>query len=249
VTGPVLELSDVEMRYPDGTHAVGGVSMRLPAGEFASVVGASGCGKSTLLRIASGLMAPTRGTALNHATGHTGYVFQDATLLPWRSVRRNVELLAELHRLPRAERQRRAAAAIDRVGLGAFARHRPAALSGGMRMRASLARTLALSPRLLLLDEPFGALDELTREHLGEQLQELFLADRFAALLVTHSITEAVFLSSRVLVMSPRPGTVVAEVTVPFDYPRPPEIRFSPEFATVAARVSGSLRGEAVPVT
>jgi NitT/TauT family transport system ATP-binding protein len=234
------------MRYPDRTHAIQDVSMRLAAREFISVVGASGCGKSTLLRIASGLMQPTGGTALNHATGQTGYVFQDPTLLPWRSVVRNVELLTELHRLPRAERRRRADAAIERVGLSEFARHKPAALSGGMRMRASLARTLALSPRLLLLDEPFGALDELTRERLGEQLAELFAADRFAALLVTHSVVEAVYLSSRVLVMSPRPGTIVAEVPVPFDYPRPPEIRFSTEFTAVAARISKSLRAEAV---
>jgi NitT/TauT family transport system ATP-binding protein len=241
----MLDLAGVAMRYPDGTEALRDVSLRLAGGEFVSVVGTSGCGKSTLLRIASGLLRPTGGRATNHAGGGTGYVFQDATLLPWRSVRHNVELLAELHRLPRAERHRLATAALARVGLAGFDRHRPAALSGGMRMRASLARALTLSPRLLLLDEPFGALDELTRERLGEQLQELFLADRFAALLVTHSISEAVFLSSRVLVMSPRPGTVLAEVPVPFDYPRPSRLRFSAEFAAVAAAVSGALRAPA----
>jgi NitT/TauT family transport system ATP-binding protein len=244
--GPVLELSGVGHTFPDGTRALRGLSLRLSAGEFVSVVGPSGCGKSTLLRVASGLCRPTEGGAENRAA-RTGYVFQDPTLLPWRSVRRNVELLGELHRLPRAERQRRAGAAIQRVGLGEFARHRPAALSGGMRMRASLARALTLDPDLFLLDEPFGALDELTRERLTEQLHDLFAADRFAALLVTHSVAEAVHLSSRVIVLSDRPGTVVAEVAVPFDYPRSPVLRFSAEFGAVAARVSAALRGERGP--
>jgi len=223
------------------------VSLRLAAGEFVSVVGPSGCGKSTLLRVASGLMPPSQGRATNRAGNDTGYVFQDATLFPWRTLHRNVTLLAELRGQPRAERDRRAEEAIARVGLSGFAAHKPAALSGGMRMRASLARALVLAPRLLLLDEPFGALDELTRERLGELLQALFVADRFAALLVTHSITEAVYLSGRVVVMSPRPGRVVAEVAVPFDYPRPPQLRYQSEFAEVAAEVSRVLREEAAP--
>ena len=251
VTRPeaVLELSGVGVTYPDGTQACTGVSFRLAAGEFVSVVGPSGCGKSTLLRVASGLMAPSEGTATNRAGDGTGYVFQDATLFPWRTLLRNVTLLAELRGQPRAERERRAAEAIDRVGLDGFAGHKPAALSGGMKMRASLARALVLSPRLLLLDEPFSALDELTRERLGELLQELFVTDQFAALLVTHSITEAVYLSGRVLVMSARPGTVLTEVTVPFAYPRSPRLRYEPEFAEVAAAVSKALRAEAVPAT
>ena len=244
--GPVLELRGVGLTFPDGTRALRGLSLRLSPGEFVSVVGPSGCGKSTLLRIASGLCRPAEGGAENRAA-RTGYVFQDPTLLPWRSVRRNVELLGELHRLPRAERQRRAGAAIHRVGLGEFARHRPAALSGGMRMRASLARALTLDPDLFLLDEPFGALDELTRERLTEQLHDLFTADGFAALLVTHSIGEAVHLSSRVIVLSDRPGTVTAEVAVPFPYPRSPGLRFSAEFGAMAARVSAALRGERDP--
>lgn len=239
----VLELAGVRMTYPDGTEALGEVSLRLAPGEFVAVVGPSGCGKSTLLRIASGLARPTGGTAINHATGSTGYVFQDATLLPWRSLRHNVELLGELSGLPRQVRRQRAGEAIDRVGLAGFAGHRPAALSGGMRMRASLARALTLSPELFLLDEPFGALDELTRERLGERLQDLYLADRFATLLVTHSVAEAVFLASRVLVMSARPGTVIAEIPVPFDHPRPPQVRFTPCFATSAGAVSRALRG------
>jgi NitT/TauT family transport system ATP-binding protein len=231
----------VTLRYPNRTLALDGVSLRLNAGEFVSVVGPSGCGKSTLLHIAAGLATPTIGRA-TRATTRIGYVFQDPTLLPWRSVARNVELLGELHRLPRAQRRERARAAIDRVGLAEFTAHKPATLSGGMRMRASLARALTLDPDLFLFDEPFGALDVLTRERLGEQLQELFAADRFGALLVTHSISEAVYLSSRVLVMSPRPGRLVAEVEVPIGYPRPPDVRFSGEFTAAAARVSEALR-------
>jgi NitT/TauT family transport system ATP-binding protein len=239
---PVLELADVQMVYPGGTEAVAGVSLQLDAGEFVAIVGPSGCGKSTLLRIASGLARPTGGTAVNHAAEATGYAFQDATLLAWRDLRRNVELLAELHKLPRAQRRSRARGAIERVGLAGFGAHKPAALSGGMRMRAALARELVLSPRLFLMDEPFGALDELTRERLGEQLLELFAADRWAALLVTHSVAEAVYLASRVLVMSPRPGRIVAEIEVPFDYPRQPELRFSPRFTALAGEVSRVLR-------
>jgi NitT/TauT family transport system ATP-binding protein len=238
----VLELADVQMVYPGGTHAVAEVSLRLAAGEFVAIVGPSGCGKSTLLRIASGLMRPTSGTALNHCAEATGFVFQDATLLAWRDLLRNVALLAELHKLPRRQRRSRARDAIGRVGLGGFAGHKPAALSGGMRMRAALARELVLSPRLFLMDEPFGALDELTRERLGEQLLDLFAADRWGALLVTHSVAEACFLASRVLVMSPRPGRIVAEIEVPFTYPRAPELRFDQQFTAVAGQVSRVLR-------
>jgi NitT/TauT family transport system ATP-binding protein len=244
----LLDLTEVTLRYPNGTLALDGVSLRLGAGEFVAVVGPSGCGKSTLLHVAAGLAEPTAGSATRLAAS-VGYVFQDATLLPWRSVARNVELLGELHRIPRARRRERARAAIDRVGLTEFARHKPATLSGGMRMRASLARALTLAPDLFLFDEPFGALDQLTREQLGEQLQELFTADRFGALLVTHSVVEAVYLSSRVLVMSARPGRVVAEVAVPIGYPRPPDFRFSTEFTAAAARVSEALRGTGDPHT
>jgi NitT/TauT family transport system ATP-binding protein len=242
----LLDLSEVTLRYPNDILALGGVSVRLAAGEFVSVVGPSGCGKSTLLHIAAGLTQPSSGVATRTAAS-VAYVFQDPTLLPWRSVARNVELLCELHRMPREQRRTRARVAIDRVGLSEFALHKPATLSGGMRMRASLARALTLEPDLFLFDEPFGALDELTRQRLGEQLLELFTLDRFGALLVTHSITEAVFLSTRVLVMSPRPGRVVAQIPVPIGYPRPAEVRFSSEFTTAAARVAQALRGTGYP--
>jgi NitT/TauT family transport system ATP-binding protein len=235
------------MVYPGGIAALQRVSVTLHRGELIAVVGPSGCGKSTLLRLAAGLTAPTGGQ-LRRASARIGYVFQDPTLLPWRSVRRNVELFAELHRLPRAERRRRAAAAIERVGLTEFARRRPGTLSGGMRMRASLARTLALAPDLFLFDEPFSAVDELTRSRLGEDVQRLFVADRFGAVFVTHSVAEAVYLASRVVVMSSRPGRVLAEIEVPLPYPRDPTVRFSSGFTELAARVAEVLRRDGAAV-
>jgi NitT/TauT family transport system ATP-binding protein len=240
----VLSLDRVQLTYPDGTAALAGVSVELAAGELVAVVGPSGGGKSSLLRIAAGLTAPTGGTVAR-GIDRIGFVFQDPTLLPWRTVRRNVELAGELTGMAGPERRDRAAAAIERVGLTDFARHRPRTLSGGMRMRASLARALTLRPDLLLLDEPFGALDELTRARLGDELQGLFVADGIAALLVTHSIAEAVHLADRVLVLSDRPGRVLAEVAVAFDRPRPPGLRFTAEFAKVAGEISAALLGGA----
>ena len=240
--GPAVSFDHVGMTFPDGTHAVDEVTFSLDRGEFVTVVGPSGCGKSTLLRIASGLLTPTAGR-ISIDRDHLGYVFQDATLLPWRTVRRNVELLAELRGIPTAERRSRVAAAIEMVGLGGFEHHYPKSLSGGMKMRASLARTLTLRPPVLLFDEPFGAVDEITREHLNDQTQAIFRAEGFAGLFITHSISEAVFMSTRVLVMSPRPGRLVAEFDVPFPYPRPPEVRFDPEFATLSGDISKALRG------
>jgi NitT/TauT family transport system ATP-binding protein len=206
-----------------------------------AIVGPSGCGKSTLLRLASHLTTPSAGE-IHVGAGHLGYVFQDATLLPWRTVQRNVELLAELAGVPRSERAALAAQAIALTGLQGFEQHRPRALSGGMRMRVSLARALTMRPNIFLFDEPFGALDEITREHLGGELLNLFARERFAGLFVTHSVSEAAFLASRVLVMSPRPGHIVTEVEVPFAYPRPPELRFEPEFAAIAGEISARLR-------
>jgi NitT/TauT family transport system ATP-binding protein len=242
---PALRFTDVGKRFPDGTVALTGVNIDVANGEFVSIVGPSGCGKSTLLRIASGLTKVSEGKVDVRAST-VGYVFQDPTLLPWRSVRKNVELLAELAKMPKAERRQRAAEAIKLVGLTGFERHRPRALSGGMRMRVSLARSLVLQPDLFLFDEPFGAVDEITRERLNDELLQLFLARGFAALFVTHSVSEAVFLATRVIVMSPRPGRVLGDFSIPFDYPRQPQLRFSDEFAHVAARVSRCLRSDEV---
>jgi NitT/TauT family transport system ATP-binding protein len=241
VSDPILQLSHVHKRFDEGTVALGDVSLTVERGEFVSVVGPSGCGKSTLLRIIAGLTRATSGD-VHCDTGDIGYVFQDATLLPWRTVRRNVELPGELRGLPRAERRRRATEAIAMVGLGEFAGYRPRALSGGMKMRVSLARALTMSPSLFLFDEPFGALDAITRERLGDELQALYATRRFAAVFVTHAVSEAVFLSSRVLVMAARGGRILADIAVPGGFPRPPETRYAMESATIATEIQRHLR-------
>jgi len=241
-TAPALSFNGVSMVYPDGTHALSETSFDVSPGEFVTVVGPSGCGKSTLLKIASGLNPPTTGSVMVDRT-KVGYVFQDATLLQWRNVLRNVELLAELQGIPKAERRRRAQASVELVGLAGFERKYPKQLSGGMKMRASLARTLVLDPKVFLFDEPFGAVDEITRERLNDEVIGLFGRERFAGLFITHSISEAVFLSTRVLVMSARPGRIIAEFKVPFEYPRVPELRFNPEFARLSGEISLQLRG------
>ena len=238
----VLSFDGVSKVFPDGTHALDGISFSVSSGEFVTLVGPSGCGKSTLLRIASNLDTPTGGS-VDVDRDRIGYIFQDATLMPWRTVLGNVELLGELHGHSREERRRLAQAAIATVGLEGFEGHYPKALSGGMRMRASIARTLTLNPPLFLFDEPFGALDQITRERLNEETLSLFMRERFAALFITHSIYEAVYLSTRVLVMSPRPGRIVASFDVPFEYPRAAELRFDASFAELTGAVSAALRG------
>jgi NitT/TauT family transport system ATP-binding protein len=236
-----LGFERVSKVFPDGTQAVEDVTFEVQAREMVAIVGPSGCGKSTLLRLASNLTAPTTGE-ISIGDGNLDYVFQDPTLLPWRTVQRNVELLAELAGVPPSERAERAAQAIVLTGLSGFEKHRPRALSGGMRMRVSLARALTMRPRIFLFDEPFGALDEITRERLNVELLGLFEREGFAGLFVTHSVSEAAFMASRVLVMSPRPGRILAEIAVPFAYPRAPELRFHPEFAAVAGQISAALR-------
>jgi NitT/TauT family transport system ATP-binding protein len=239
--GDLLDFTGVTKTFPNGTVALTDVDLAVSRGEFVTVVGPSGCGKSTLLRIASGLTGISSGTA-DVSAERVGYVFQDATLLPWRTVRRNVELLSELAGVKKARRSADAQAAIDLVGLSGFENHLPRTLSGGMRMRTSLARSLTLDPDLFLFDEPFGALDEITRERLNDELIRLFATQRFGALFITHSVSEAVYLSTRVLVMSGRPGRIVETFDVPFDLPRDPEIRFTAEFAALAGQVSHALR-------
>jgi len=241
-TYPALSFHEVSMVYPDGTHALQATSFDVQAGEFVTVVGPSGCGKSTLLRIASGL-TPQTGGAVSVDRKSLGYVFQDATLLQWRTVRRNVELLAELQGVGKSVREAKVRDAIQLVGLDGFEEKYPKQLSGGMKMRASLARSLVMEPAVFLFDEPFGALDEITRERLNDELLHLFLAKQFAALFITHSIYEAVYLSTRVLVMSSRPGRIVGDYRVPFAYPRSPDLRFAPEFAELTGELSHALRG------
>jgi NitT/TauT family transport system ATP-binding protein len=238
---PALRFAGVTKEFAGGTTALTDTDLQVSEGEFVSVVGPSGCGKSTLLRIASGLDHATAGT-VDVGAKRIGYVFQDATLLPWRTVSDNVGLFAELEKMDRAERKRRIAEAIGLVGLAGFERHLPHQLSGGMRMRASLARSLVLDPEVFLFDEPFGALDEITRERLNDELLRTFELRSFAALFITHSVAEAVFLSTRVTVMSGRPGRIISDIPVPFGYPRIPELRYTPEFAALCGEVSQHLR-------
>jgi NitT/TauT family transport system ATP-binding protein len=234
---PALRARQLSLQYPGGTKALAGVDFSLGAGEFVAVLGPSGCGKSTLLRLAAGLESPSGGT-LEKALSRTAFVFQDPTLLPWRPVAQNVMLPLELQE--RAD-EAAVAAALELVGLSEFAGAHPRALSGGMRMRASLARALVSAPELVLLDEPFGALDDITRGRLGEELLAIWQRERWSALFVTHNVSEAVFLAERVLVMSERPGRVHAEVAIPLEYPRTRALRASAEFAALCGKLSDAL--------
>lgn len=236
-----LSFRNLSMVFPDGTHAVDNVSFDVRPGEFVAVVGPSGCGKSTLLRIASGLQQHTSGTC-DVDRSSIGYVFQDPTLLPWRTVQRNVELNAELHGMDKVARADAARKAIELVNLVGHESKYPKQLSGGMKMRCSLARSLVLRPSVFLFDEPFGALDEITRERLNDELLNLFQTVRFAGLFITHSIQEAVFLSTRVLVMSARPGRLIGDYQVPFEFPRRHDLRYEPEFAELCGRISADLK-------
>ncbi len=235
-----ISFDEVVTRFGRVT-AIQGFSLEVNRGEFVALVGPSGCGKSTVLRLASGLIEPTSGR-IERSTENVGYVFQDATLMPWRTVRHNVELLGELDGMDRAERTRRTDEVLELVRLTDFADQYPLALSGGMKMRASLARSLLLEPELFLFDEPFGALDQISRLRLNEELMALYADQRFTSIFVTHSVDEATFLATRVLVMCARPGRIVAEFDVPFGYPRDPLFRYEAEFSELAGEVAEALR-------
>ncbi|WP_286218653.1 ABC transporter ATP-binding protein [Paraoerskovia sediminicola] len=230
-----LVLDGVSKQFDTGTVALEDVDLTVGAGDFVSVVGPSGCGKSTLLRLASGLDAATTGSIEVNAHS-TSYVFQEATLLEWRSALKNVELVGELSGGLRSERRAKAQEALDLVGLTGFEKQHPRQLSGGMRMRVSIARALVADPDLALFDEPFGALDEITRLHMQTELQKLFRLKEFAGLFITHSVSEAVYLSTRVLVMSGRPGRIVADIPIPWSYPRPPSCATNPSSRPSSAR-------------
>ncbi|WP_442943014.1 ABC transporter ATP-binding protein [Nocardia sp. NBC_01503] len=240
-----ISFSGIGKRYADtGSNAVVAltdIDLAVRRGEFVAVVGPSGCGKSTLLRLAAGLEPPTSGS-IAVQTDSVGFIFQEATLLPWRKVRRNVELSAELRGIDRTARRERATRALAAVGLADFAGKLPGQLSGGMRMRVSLARALTLEPELMLLDEPFGALDEITRLSMQEELLRLYRDNAFTALFITHSVSEAVFLAGRVVVMSARPGRVHEVIDIDLPYPRDRELRFEPAFTELVSRVSRSLK-------
>jgi NitT/TauT family transport system ATP-binding protein len=244
-------VNDLEIRYERAglsVTAIQGLTLSVRDGEFVAIVGQSGCGKSTLLKAIDGLIPMAAGhievdgRRVTRPGPSKAMVFQDGRLLPWRSVLGNITLPLEARGVSRSEARERAMALIERVGLSRFAKAFPNQLSGGMQQRVNLARALVVNPQVLLLDEPFAALDDVLRQQLNEELVRIWTEQGWTALFVTHNVAEAVFLSHRILVMSARPGTIIADIPVPFAYPRPPELRAEPEFAWLAGQVSGRLR-------
>ena len=233
----MIDISGVTKHFDD-VHALAEINLDIGTGEFVSIVGPSGCGKSTLLRIIAGLVS-THGRVVKPDKG--AFVFQDSALLPWRNVQKNIELLMELELIPKAERVEKARSALSQVGLTGFEKNYPHQLSGGMKMRLSLARSLVLNPDYLLMDEPLSAVDELTREVLQEEIYALWKKDKFTAILVTHNVPEAVYLSNRVVIMSPRPGSITHIVDVPFKN-RNQKLRSSNKYHKLINNISRKLR-------
>jgi NitT/TauT family transport system ATP-binding protein len=253
----LLTLSDVDKSFvvrrnaeDEEIHALAGVNFEVEEGEFLAIIGASGCGKSTLLRIIDGLLPPTRGQVLLHGRAvdspgpDRGVVFQQSNLLPWRTVLRNVEFGLECQGVGTRERRERARGYVEMVGLAGFERYYPGQLSGGMQQRVGLARAFATEPEILLLDEPFGALDAQTRVLLQGELERIWSEHRRTAILVTHDIEEAIYLADRVLVMSSRPGRVKEVVSIGFPRPRSDAVRSDPAFAELKGRLWEALRPE-----
>ena len=247
---PAVEALSVEKTYPNGTQALEPVNLTVREGEFITLLGPSGCGKSTLLKMVAGLLSPTDGRILlwrkpvdqAEASGHRlSFVFQEATLMPWARVQANVRLPLDLAGVARPAADARVADALKQVGLEKFTTSLPRELSGGMQMRVSIARGLVTKPDLLLMDEPFGALDEITRNRLDSDLLALWQAKQLTVVFVTHSIYEAVYLSTRVVVMAARPGRVVDEVAIDEPYPRDASFRVSTAFSAYAKRLQDSL--------
>jgi NitT/TauT family transport system ATP-binding protein len=241
----IVSLRSVGKTFESGTVALHGFDLSVEDGEFISLLGPSGCGKSTALRIVAGLSTPSEGTVESPAaateTGVVGFVFQEPTLLPWKDVTGNVYLPFELGRADKSNASATVAELLARVGLAEFAHAYPRELSGGMKMRVSLARALITRPQLLLLDEPFAALDEITRFNLNHELLALWQDLRRTVIFVTHSVFESVFLSQRLLVMTPRPGRVFAEIAIDAPYPRDDRFRTSAEYAGFCRTVSQAL--------
>ena len=253
VGGPVIAAQKLGLVFQTAdapVQALTDIGLTVSRGEFVSLIGPSGCGKTTLLRVIADLEQPTSGTiTINGMTPEAarlarayGYVFQAAALYPWRTVERNVGLPLEIMGIDKAERARRVAEGLDLVGLTGFGRKFPWQLSGGMQQRASIARALSFDPDLLLMDEPFGALDEIVRDHLNAELLKLWAKTKKTVVFVTHSIPEAVFLSTKIVVMSPRPGRIHEVIDCDLGPDRPLEIRETPEFLAIAHRVREGLR-------
>jgi NitT/TauT family transport system ATP-binding protein len=250
----VVALQGVTKRFASGVQALAGIDLSVARGEFLSVLGPSGCGKSTLLRIIAGLSEPTTGCCelllenrpgRKGTAGRIGFVFQDPTLMPWSTVAGNVELPFRIAGTLHSAERDRVGAALRAVGLAGFERAYPHQLSGGMRMRVSIARALVTDPELLLLDEPFAALDEITRLALNDDLLRLWEAHRPTILFVTHSVFESVYLSTRIAVMTARPGQIAADLEVKLPQPRNRSLRADPAYGAVCERVS-ALLGEAM---
>jgi NitT/TauT family transport system ATP-binding protein len=239
---PLVSVRGVAKIFANGVQALADVSLEVEQGEFLSVLGPSGCGKSTLLRLVAGLTLPSAGT-IDWTGGKPdlGFVFQEPTLMPWATALANVELPLQLGGVARGEREARAAEALGHVGLAGFERSYPRELSGGMKMRVSIARALVTAPRLLLMDEPFAALDEITRHRLNADLLLLWERSRFTVVFVTHSVFESVFLSQRIAVMAARPGRVVSEFAIAAPYPRTEAFRTSADYAAHCRLVSAQL--------
>jgi NitT/TauT family transport system ATP-binding protein len=247
---PAVEILSAEKTYPNGTQALLPVDLSIAEGEFVTLLGPSGCGKSTLLKMVAGMLEPSDGrlllwrkpvAQLQESAHRMAFVFQSPTLMPWASVQTNVRLPLDLAGVPRKEADARVAEALALVGLDKFASALPRALSGGMQMRVSIARGLVTQPDLLLMDEPFGALDEITRHKLDAELLDLWRKKKLTVIFVTHSIHEAVFLSSRVIMMAARPGRVVEEFRIDEPYPRKADFMVSPQFSRYAKALQDSL--------
>jgi NitT/TauT family transport system ATP-binding protein len=239
----LLSLSGISKRFDNGTQAIARLDLDVAQGEFLSLVGPSGCGKSTALRIIAGLLRPETGTVtFAQPKPELGFVFQEPTLMPWATALGNARLPLDLSGRGRGEANDRAARALRRVGLAGFEGAYPRELSGGMKMRVSIARAIAAEPKLLLMDEPFAALDELTRQALNDDLLTLKDEDGLTVIFVTHSVYESTYLSSRVVVMSPRPGRVAADLALTPPVGRDESYRLTPQFTADAGRVSAALK-------
>lgn len=239
---PLVALRGVSKRFDNGTEALRNLSVEITQGSFTSLLGPSGCGKSTALRLIAGLATPSAGSVEISDIRGLSFVFQEPALMPWRTVSANVALPLTLQGAPKAEAVSRVAAVLAQVGLNGFARAYPRQLSGGMKMRVSIARALVTRPLLLLMDEPFAALDEITRARLNDDLLRLHAAERLTILFVTHSVYESVFLSDRILVMAPRPGRIAADIAIEAPALRDETFRTGESYNRQARIVSQALR-------